>query len=101
SVQESQLKEGFALPSLKNMADDPYLQTNPNLKVLFDSAQDDGYPDNYGSYDLLIHQRLDLAIANVLSRQEDAQEALDNAARQINRVLKQSHKRVSLPKIIK
>jgi len=89
SVQESQLKEGFALPSLKNMADDPYLQTNPNLKVLFDSAQDDGYPDNYGSYDLLIHQRLDLAIANVLSRQEDAQEALDNAARQINRVLKQ------------
>jgi ABC-type glycerol-3-phosphate transport system substrate-binding protein len=36
----------------------------------------------------LIHQRLDLAISSVLSGQEDPQSALDNAARQINKVLK-------------
>jgi multiple sugar transport system substrate-binding protein len=87
-VQESQLKEGFALPSLKKLVNDPYFRANPDLKVLFDSAQNDGYPDNYGPYDLLIHQRLDLAISSVLSGQEDPQSALDNAARQINKVLK-------------
>jgi multiple sugar transport system substrate-binding protein len=88
AVQESQLKAGFALPSLKNLANDPYLRNNPDFKVLFDSAQNGGYPDNYGPYDLFIHQRLDLAITNVLSGELDAQGALDNAARQINRVLK-------------
>jgi multiple sugar transport system substrate-binding protein len=88
TVQESQLKAGFALPTLKNMANDPYLQNNPDFKVLFDAAQNDGYPDDYGPNDLFIHQRLDLAITNVLSGETDAQEALDNAARQINKVLK-------------
>ncbi len=89
AVQESQLKEGFALPTLKNLANDPYLRTNPDFQVLFESAQNGGYPDNYGPDDLFIHQRLDLAITNVLSGEADAQDALDNAARQINRVLKQ------------
>lgn len=87
-VQRSQLENGFALPSLKMLASDPYFNKNPGVKVLFDAAQQGGYPDNYGPYDLLIHQRLDLAIASVLSGQNSEQEALDNAARQVNQVLK-------------
>ncbi|QBD83710.1 ABC transporter substrate-binding protein [Ktedonosporobacter rubrisoli] len=82
-VQGSQLHAGFALPSLRSLANDAYFEQHPALKVLFDAASY-GYVDVYGPDDLFIHQKLDLAIASVLSGKADAQIALDVAARQIN-----------------
>jgi multiple sugar transport system substrate-binding protein len=86
SVQENVLKQGFALPTLVNLADDPYVKTHPDINALF-SAQPYGVPDYYGPQDDFIHNRLDLAISSVLLGQASARAALDNAAQQVNKAL--------------
>jgi multiple sugar transport system substrate-binding protein len=83
AVQESALRDGFALPTLTALAHDPYFAQHPDDRVLFD-ALSYGYPDTYGSYDDYIHTRLNDAIDSVFSGQVDARTALDNAAQLIN-----------------
>ncbi|MBV9230456.1 MAG: ABC transporter substrate-binding protein [Chloroflexi bacterium] len=85
-VQASQLHAGFALPSLKSLANDPYFTQHPEVKVLFD-AESYGISDYFGPQDTFIHDRLNLAIANVLSGNVDAQTALNSAAKQVNKNL--------------
>ena len=86
AVQENVLKQGFALPSLVSLANDPYFKTHPDVKTLF-AAQPYGIPDYYGPQDDFIHNRLDLAISSVLLGQTSARVALDDAAQQVNKVL--------------
>ncbi len=86
TVQESNLTAGFALPTLKSLANSPYLTSHPDLKVLFDAASY-SYADYYGSQDTTIHTDLSNAIQEVLLNKASVQTALSNAATQINNQL--------------
>ncbi|HLL79371.1 MAG TPA: ABC transporter substrate-binding protein [Ktedonobacteraceae bacterium] len=83
TVQESQLNAGFALPTLKSLANAPYFTQNPGFKVLFDAATY-SYADYYGSQDATIHTDVSNAIDAVLLGKQDAQSALNDAATKIN-----------------
>ncbi len=85
-VQANVLKQGFALPTLVSLASDPYFDTHPDVKTLFD-AQTYGDLDYYGPQDNFIHDRLNLAIDSVLLGEADARSALNKAAQQINKML--------------
>ncbi|HEY4382997.1 MAG TPA: ABC transporter substrate-binding protein [Ktedonobacteraceae bacterium] len=82
-VQGSQLHAGFALPSLKSLANDSYFTTNPGFKVLFDAATY-GYADNFGPHTAIIHTKLDDAVEKVLLGKASAADALQSAANQVN-----------------
>lgn len=82
-VQTSQLNAGFALPTLKSLANAPYFASHPGFKVLFDSATY-GYADYYGSQDQAIHNTLATALQSVLLNKQTPQAALDDAAKKVN-----------------
>lgn len=86
TVQASQLNAGFALPTLKSLANAPYFSSNPGFKALFDAAPY-CYADYYGSQDTSIHTDLSNAIQEVLLNKQDVQTALNNAATQVNNQL--------------
>lgn len=88
TVQTSQLHAGFALPTLKSLANDPYFSQNPGLKVMFDAATY-GYADYYGPQDQAIHTTLDNAIEQVLLNKADVPTALSSAASKVNNQLQQ------------
>jgi multiple sugar transport system substrate-binding protein len=83
TVQESQLNAGFALPTLKSLANAPYFTSNPGFKVLFDAAPY-SYADYYGPQDATIHTDVSNAIDAVLLGKQDAQSALNDAATKVN-----------------
>ncbi len=83
TVQESNLTAGFALPTLKSLANSSYFASHPDLKVLFDAAPY-SYADYYGSQDSAIHTDLANAIQAVLLNKQSVQTALSNAETQIN-----------------
>lgn len=83
TVEKNMLEAGFAQPSLKSLANDPYFTSNPGFKVLFDAAQY-GYADMYGPSDAYIHQELGVAVQAVLLGKSDAKAALDDAANKVN-----------------
>lgn len=87
-VQTSQLHAGFALPTLKSLANDSYFSQNPGVKVMFDAATY-GYADYYGPQDQAIHTDLDNAIEKVLLNKADVSSALNDAAAKINNQLQQ------------
>ncbi|HLQ29074.1 MAG TPA: ABC transporter substrate-binding protein [Ktedonobacteraceae bacterium] len=87
-VQTSQLHAGFALPTLKSLANDSYFTQNPGVKVMFDAATY-GYADYYGSQDQAIHTDLDNAIEKVLLNQADVPTALQEATSKVNNQLQQ------------
>ena len=86
TVQESQLNAGFALPTLKSLANAPYFTSHPEFKVLFDAAPY-SFADYYGSQDTTIHTDLGNAIDAVLLNKQDPQSALNDAATKINSAL--------------
>jgi multiple sugar transport system substrate-binding protein len=86
AAQESTLRSGLALPSLASVARDQTMQQLPGIKALFDALPYSTL-DYYGPQDTFIHNRLDLAIQNVLLGKMDAQDALANAAMQIDAML--------------
>lgn len=83
TVQQSNLTAGFALPTLKSLANSSYFSSHPDLKVLFDAAPY-SYADYYGSQDSSIHTDLSNAIQEVLLNKESIQTALNNATTQVN-----------------
>lgn len=83
AVQSRVLHSGLAQPSLANFTHDPYIQQSPNIRTLFD-ARSYSILDYYGPQDTFIHNRLDIAIQNVLLGRMSAQEALANAAAQVD-----------------
>ncbi|HEX7735895.1 MAG TPA: sugar ABC transporter substrate-binding protein [Ktedonobacteraceae bacterium] len=89
TVQESQLNAGFALPTLKSLANAQYFAAHPDFKVLFDAGIY-SYADYYGPQDSAIHTDLSNAIQSVLLGKSDSQTALNNAATQINTQLQGS-----------
>ncbi|GAC1389079.1 MAG: ABC transporter substrate-binding protein [Ktedonobacteraceae bacterium] len=85
-VQSSQLHAGFALPSLKSLANDSYFTSHPGVKVMFDAAQY-GYADSFGPHDDVIHTKIGDAIEKVLLGKADPTSALNDAANQVNNEL--------------
>ncbi len=83
TVQESQLNAGFALPTLKSLANAPYFASHPGFKTLFDAASY-GYADYYGSQDQAIHNIVATAMQSVMLNKQTAQAALDDAAKKVN-----------------
>lgn len=83
TVQESQLNAGFALPTLKSLANAPYFSSHSDFKTLFDAASY-SYADYYGSQDTTIHTDVGNAIDAVLLGKQDAQSALNDAATKVN-----------------
>jgi multiple sugar transport system substrate-binding protein len=83
TVQTSQLNAGFALPTLKSLANADYFTSHPGFKTLFDAASY-SYADYYGPQDSAIHSDLATAIQEVMLGKQDAQTALNNAATQVN-----------------
>ena len=88
TVQESQLNAGFALPTLKSLANAPYFSTHPDFKVLFDAAPY-SYADTYGPLDTSIHTVLSNAISAVLLNKQDPQSALNDAAIRVDNELQE------------
>ena len=86
NVQTSQLNAGFALPSLKSLANAPYFASHPGVKVMFDAAQY-GYADYFGPHDDIIHSKVGTAIEQVFLGKADAQTALNQAAQQVDNEL--------------
>jgi len=82
-VQTSQLNAGFALPTLKSLANAPYFASHPGFKTLFDSASY-GYADYYGPQDQAIHNTLATALQSVLLNKQTPQAALDAAAKKVD-----------------
>ncbi len=85
-VQASQLHAGFALPTLKSLANDPYFTQNPGVKVLFDAATY-GYADDYGPHDTIIHTDIGNALEQVMLGKSDVPTALNQAVQKINNEL--------------
>jgi multiple sugar transport system substrate-binding protein len=83
TVQLSQLNDGFALPTLKSLANAPYFSQNPGFKVLEDAAAS-SYADYYGPQDQAIHTYLANAIQEVLLGKSTVQAALNQAAQQVD-----------------
>lgn len=88
-VQESQLNDGFALPTIKGLANAPYFTQNPNFKVLFDAASY-AYADYYGPQDQAIHNYLANALQEVMLNKATPQQALQQATTQVNNQLQGS-----------
>ncbi len=86
TVQKSQLDAGFALPTIKGLANDHYFTQHPDFKVLFDAATY-GYADYYGPQDLAIHNDLATALQAVMLNKQTAQSALNDAATKVNNTL--------------
>ncbi|EFH85992.1 ABC transporter substrate-binding protein [Ktedonobacter racemifer] len=85
-VQGSQLHAGFALPSLKSLANDSYFEQHPGFKTLFEAATY-GYADNFGPHTDKIHSLLDAAVEKALLGKASPQDALKEAENKINNEL--------------
>ena len=85
--QREVLRIGFALPTLKSLADDPYFKDHPVDATLFDSV-------NYGTVHYFgpnhgkILDALNAALEKVFRGQADSKTALDEAANTIKGLLK-------------
>lgn len=89
TVQGAQLNAGFALPTLKSLANAPYFASHLDVKTLFDASVYT-YADYYGPQDSAIHTALSNAIQSVVLNKADAQTALNTAATQVNNQLQGS-----------
>jgi len=90
-VQAAVLHTGFALPTLKSFKSDPYFQGTDvvaRANALLYDAGNYGVPDFYGPQDAKIHDALSKATESFFKKQQDAQAALDQAAADINKLLK-------------
>jgi multiple sugar transport system substrate-binding protein len=85
-VQASQLNAGFALPTLKSLANAPYFASHSGFKALFDAASY-GYADYYGPQDAAIHNTVATALQAVMLNKQTPQQALDDAAKKVNNQL--------------
>ncbi len=87
--QTQVLHDGFALPTLQSLANDPYFQQNPGVKVLQDGATD-GVADFYGPADTQIHTQVGNALQSVMLGKSDSKSALDSAAQTVNTWIQQN-----------
>jgi len=89
-VQGAVLHTGFALPTLKSFSSDPYFQTNDPVakasRVIY-AVGAYGVPDYYGPNNGKIQDALNHATERFFKKTQTAQEALDQAADEINKLL--------------
>jgi multiple sugar transport system substrate-binding protein len=85
--QRAVMETGFALPTLKSFKGDPYFASHPNDAVLFD-ALTYGTVDWYGPKNDKITTALNDALQRVFKGQADPKASLDQAASEINDLLK-------------
>ncbi len=77
------LRDGFALPTIKSLANDSYFQQNPGVAVLQQGANY-GVADFYGAADGEIHTELANALTAIMLGQASPQDALNTAATNVN-----------------
>jgi multiple sugar transport system substrate-binding protein len=89
SYQTQVLHDGFALPTLKSLANDSYFQQNPGVKVLQDGAAN-GHADFYGAADSQVHTQVANALQAVMLGKGTVQDELNSAAQTINTWIQQN-----------
>jgi multiple sugar transport system substrate-binding protein len=85
-VQQQVLQSGFALPSRKDLATDPAITSNPDVKNLFDSASF-ATAWTFGPHESKINDAQNNAIQSVLLGKSDVKTALDKAVADANTAL--------------
>lgn len=89
SNQTTVLHAGFALPTVKSLANDSYFSQNPGVKVLFDGATN-GYADFYGAADNEIHSEVSNALKAIMLGQASVQDAMNKAAQNVDTWIQQN-----------
>lgn len=87
--QTQVLHDGFALPTLSTLANDPYFTQNPGIKVLAD-GQANAHADFYGAADSKVHSEVANALQEVMLGKATAQSALNTAASNVNTFIQQN-----------
>jgi multiple sugar transport system substrate-binding protein len=77
-VQQQVLQSGFALPSRKDLGNDPAITANPDVKNLFDSAIF-ATAWTFGPHESKINDAQNAALQSVLLGKSDVKTALDKA----------------------
>ena len=85
-VQQQVLQSGFALPSRKDLASDPAISSNPDVKNLWDSATF-AVPWTFGPHEDKINSATDTALQTVLLGKGTVKDALTKAAADANSAL--------------
>lgn len=83
------LHDGFALPTIKSLANDSYFQQNPGVAVLQQGA-DYGHADFYGAADGEVHTELANALTAIMLGKSSVQDALNTAAQNVNNWIQQN-----------
>lgn len=89
SYQTQVLQDGFALPTLKSLANNSYFQQNPGVKVLQDGAAN-GHADFYGAADSEVHTQVANALQAVMLGKGSVQDELNSAAQTVNTWIQQN-----------
>lgn len=89
SFQTQVLHDGFALPTLQSLANDPYFAQNPGVKVLQDGAQN-GHADFYGPADSEIHTQVSNALQAVMLGKGTVQDQMNTSAQNVNTWIQQN-----------
>jgi multiple sugar transport system substrate-binding protein len=89
TYQRQVLDDGFALPSIQSLANDPYFTQNPGIKVLQDGAAY-GHADFYGAADAEVHTQVANALQSVMLGKASVTNALNTAAQTINTWIQQN-----------
>lgn len=85
-VQQQVLQSGFALPSRKDLGNDPAITANPDVKNLFDSATF-ATAWTFGPHESKINDAQNNALQTVLLGKADVKTALDKAVADSNTAL--------------
>ncbi len=83
------LRDGFALPTIKSLANDPYFQQNPGVAVLQQGANE-GTADFYGAADSEVHTEVANALTAIMLGKSSVKDALTTAAQNVNTWIQQN-----------
>ncbi len=83
------LHSGFALPTIKALANDSYFSDHPDVSALAAGA-DYGKADFYGTADSQIHSELASALESIMLGKSDVKPALDKAAQNVDTWIQQN-----------
>lgn len=87
--QTQVLHSGFALPTIKSLANDSYFNDHPDVKALASGA-DYGKADFYGAADAQVHSELASALESIMLGKSDVKPALDQAAQNVDTWISQN-----------
>ena len=85
-VQQQVLQSGFALPSRKDLGDDPAITANPDVKNLWDTATF-AVPWTFGPHEDKIQSAFDTMLQAVLLGKSDVKTAMSKAEADVNAAL--------------